>query len=94
MPIYSDLTGVMDDAFKIAKATLDSSAVTTAQTFALPATGGTLALASEVSEKEDDLGNPATDGYVLSSTAAGVRSWIDAPSGVTDEILALIYAGL
>jgi len=26
--------------------------------------------------KEDILGNPATDGYILSSTIAGVRSWI------------------
>jgi len=26
--------------------------------------------------KEDQLGNPATDGYILSSTIAGVRSWI------------------
>lgn len=30
--------------------------------------------------KEDALGNPASDGYVLSSTAAGARSWI-APGG-------------
>jgi len=27
------------------------------------------------------LGNPALDGYILSSTAAGVRSWIPAPAG-------------
>ena len=27
------------------------------------------------------LGNPTTDGQILSSTIAGVRSWIDAPSG-------------
>ena len=26
--------------------------------------------------KEDDLGNPASDGYVLSSTTGGVRSWV------------------
>ncbi len=31
--------------------------------------------------KEAGLGNPATDGYVLSSTIAGVRSWIAAGSG-------------
>lgn len=30
--------------------------------------------------KEDDLGNPTVDGYVLSSTIAGARSWI-APGG-------------
>lgn len=31
--------------------------------------------------KEDGLGNPTTDGQILSSTAAGARSWVDAPSG-------------
>jgi len=37
------------------------------------------------SSKEDDLGNPSTDGYVLSSTAAGVRSWVaQGGSGSTD----------
>lgn len=30
---------------------------------------------------EDDLGNPSVDGYVLSSTIAGVRSWIAPGSG-------------
>ena len=30
---------------------------------------------------EPPLGNPSTDGYILSSTAAGVRSWIVPPSG-------------
>lgn len=32
--------------------------------------------------KEDDLGNPGVDGYILSSTVAGVRSWI--PDGGFD----------
>lgn len=31
--------------------------------------------------KEDSLGNPASDGQVLSSTAAGVRSWVDQSGG-------------
>lgn len=31
--------------------------------------------------KEPGLGNPAADGYVLSSTMAGARSWIAPPSG-------------
>lgn len=59
---------------------------------------GTLAsqtdLQTALNAKEAGLGNPGVNGSVLSSTAAGVRSWIDAPSGVTDEILSLIYAGL
>ncbi len=33
-------------------------------------------LFAAVSGKESSLGNPASDGYVLSSTAAGVRSWV------------------
>jgi microcystin-dependent protein len=31
--------------------------------------------------KEPALGNPSTDGYVLISTAAGARSWANAPTG-------------
>jgi hypothetical protein len=32
---------------------------------------------------EPALGNPVTNGFVLSSTTAGVRSWIAPPSGIT-----------
>lgn len=35
----------------------------------------------DISGKEDALGNPTTDGQILSSTAAGVRSWIEPSSG-------------
>jgi hypothetical protein len=35
---------------------------------------------TQLATKEDSLGSPAIDGYILSSTAAGVRSWV-APSG-------------
>lgn len=35
---------------------------------------------------EIDLGNPTTDGQILSSTTLGVRSWIDAPTGGTVDI--------
>jgi hypothetical protein len=38
---------------------------------------------TQISGKEDVLGNPGSDGYVLSSTTAGVRSWI-ANSTVTE----------
>jgi len=31
--------------------------------------------------KENNLGNPLVDGYVLSSTVAGVRSWVEIESG-------------
>ena len=32
---------------------------------------------TQLTSKEDSLGNPSTDDYVLSSTAAGTRSWVD-----------------
>ena len=38
-------------------------------------------LQNQVSARELSLGNPAVNGYVLSSTTAGVRSWIPAPTG-------------
>ncbi|MCP4984982.1 MAG: hypothetical protein GY928_02610 [Colwellia sp.] len=38
-------------------------------------------LNDELESKEDDLGNPSTDGFVLSSTIAGVRSWIAKSAG-------------
>ena len=38
-------------------------------------------LQAALDAKEDDLGNPASDGYVLSSTVAGVRSWVDPGGG-------------
>ena len=34
-----------------------------------------------LASKEDDLGNPTVDGYILSSTVAGVRSWIENTGG-------------
>jgi len=36
---------------------------------------------AEVDGKEDDLGNPLVDGYILASTTTGNRSWIPQPSG-------------
>lgn len=41
-----------------------------------------LATDTDLATKEDSLGNPASDGYILSSTAAGVRSWIPSTSDV------------
>lgn len=42
--------------------------------------GVTLANTTQLATKEPGLGNPAADGYVLSSTAAGARSWISNPN--------------
>jgi len=40
-------------------------------------------LATALSEKENDLGNPDTNGKVLSSTTAGVRSWVPSSSSTS-----------
>ncbi len=37
-------------------------------------------LSSSLANKEDSLGNPDSDGQILSSTASGTRSWIDPPA--------------
>jgi len=39
-----------------------------------------------VTSAEPPLGNPASDGQVLSSTAAGVRSWITPPTGLVTSV--------
>lgn len=43
--------------------------------------GVTSSIQTQINGKESSLGNPSTDGYVLSSTALGVRSWIPPGSG-------------
>lgn len=40
-------------------------------------------------DKEPALGNPVSDGYVLSSTAAGTRSWVANSSGPDEYIIPL-----
>lgn len=42
-------------------------------------TGVDFATVASVAAKENDLGTPAANGYVLSSTTADVRSWIPSP---------------
>ncbi len=67
--------------FTAAGATLAKAADATAQRSALGL--GTAATAAS-SSFESALGNPGTNGYVLSSTTAGVRSWVAAGTGVGD----------
>jgi len=59
--------------------TLGSVDLTTDVTGLLP--DANISSASTWNAKEPGLGNPSTDGYVLSSTALGVRSWIVAGGG-------------
>lgn len=56
-------------------------------TFAMPASDGTLALAEDT---EPALGNPASNGFVLSSTTAGVRSWVAKSAQPFSDLAALI----
>jgi len=39
--------------------------------------------ATDISGKENSLGNPSVNGYVLSSTTGGIRSWIEMTGGGT-----------
>lgn len=48
-------------------------------------------LQNQVNTKEPALGNPSVNGYVLSSTTAGVRSWVPAPTGA--EVTAITLTG-
>lgn len=43
--------------------------------------GVTSPIQTQLNGKEAALGNPSTNGYILSSTTAGVRSWIAPPTG-------------
>lgn len=49
---------------------------------------------TELATKEDSLGNPASDGYVLSSTAGGTRSWIQNAGQVKTTSITLSSADL
>jgi len=40
-------------------------------------------------QKENSLGNPSTNGYVLSSSTSGVRSWIALPESIDPEPVVL-----
>lgn len=58
----------------------DLNSTTWYSTLVTKSNGRDLVDSTQLATKEDSLGNPAIDGYILSSTAAGVRSWV-APSG-------------
>lgn len=65
----ADIAPVRSVAGKTGEVTLD------------PADCGAAAASHSHSGYEPALGNPASDGQVLASTAAGVRSWVIAGSG-------------
>lgn len=65
----ADIAPVRSVAGKTGEVTLD------------PADCGAAAASHSHSGYEPALGNPASDGQVLASTAAGVRSWVDSASG-------------
>ena len=57
-----------------------TTAITTSIADAALSIAKTNGLQTALNGKEAALGNPGVDGYVLSSTAAGVRSWVVIPS--------------
>jgi hypothetical protein len=62
---------------------LDWTPTTADKSIIFPDASGTVALTSDLADYEPALGNPAVDGYILSSTAAGVRSWIEMSAGLS-----------
>lgn len=78
LPSWADLTGGGD--MQGSNNLSDLTNIATARTNLGLGTAAT----SAATAFEAALGNPAGDGYILSSTAAGVRSWILAGSGTGD----------
>ena len=77
----ADIAPVRSVAGKTGEVTLD------------PADCGAAAASHSHSGYEPALGNPASDGQVLSSTAAGVRSWVDgASNSTTPNLITTTYS--
>jgi hypothetical protein len=64
----------------------DVVAATNDYTFAQIGSKPTTLSGYGITDAEPFLGNPSTDGYVLSSTMAGVRSWIAPPSAPVSSV--------
>lgn len=62
--------------------TYDLSSTTWYTTLVTKSNGRDLVDTTQLATKENSLGNPAIDGYILSSTAAGVRSWVTPNGGM------------
>tara|TARA_R110001592_G_scaffold1340_2_gene7939 strand:- start:3321 stop:5186 length:1866 start_codon:yes stop_codon:yes gene_type:complete len=65
------------------KAVWSSSASAWTVTIVRDTSGVDLVTTSDLTSKENSLGNPASDGDVLSSTVAGVRSWVSNNTDIT-----------
>ena len=77
----ADIAPVRSVAGKTGEVTLD------------PADCGAAAASHSHSGYEPALGNPASDGQVLASTAAGVRSWVDgASNSTTPNLITTTYS--
>jgi hypothetical protein len=63
------------------QAALDAKATAAALTSHTGDTANPHSVTAAQTGAEPDLGDPASDGYVLSSTAAGVRSWVEMAGG-------------
>lgn len=70
--------GNVDNTADVNKAVLSATKLATARTINGTSFDGTANITVADATKEPALGNPASNGYVLSSTTAGTRSWIAA----------------
>ncbi len=57
------------------------------------ANGIDYATSTQLATKEDSLGNPGVDGYVLSSSSSGSRSWIPQPGSTIRGQIAITLSG-
>lgn len=71
------------------EANADTNAYTDSEQTIVGNTSGTNTGDQDLSGKEDDLGTPASNGYLLSSTTGDVRSWVAPTSG--GDMTAAVY---
>lgn len=86
---FEESAGQVKDSFRLngelASFYVTASDFTNLETIVTGHTASINQNSTDIAGKEDGLGNPLVDGYVLSSTVAGVRSWV-AQAGVSGGI--------
>jgi len=85
-----DVTGALGFAPSPDTHTHPASSITNTPAGNIAATTVQAAINELDSEKEEALGNPSVDGYVLSSTTAGARSWVANGVPTYAQIIAIL----
>lgn len=91
-PLLDDPVSQGDDHIRLLKSTILNSfpniagAMNASHTELNHVVGVTSGIQGQINGKEDDLGNPAADDYVLASTAAGVRVWRAGGASELDDL--------